>query len=361
MTYTTKSQSSRPGGSWADPFPIDDGQHLEVLDALTGDRNGTLAMLNEGRWPEGDAAGGPGRPVLLAQAGTGIMNDFGPTFGPLPHPGRLARGAGLLGAAALMNEVQRSAERAQVEDAMHRFGLSGTSSADILAARAYVWARAIAPVVFWSVPYSGPINERVARAIMQHERDNPGTLGLATRGDRSATAAIEAIVKSAIVGTPLTGPIVLERRRSTVADPALSTDSVTARTALGIRTNQSWIAHHLIPFAVMASLPQAEQQSIAASGWTMDSLENLIALPRNFPTYIGPVNRSVTGQPILPWHAGAHIQYSAEVLVRLRTSALPFPNNPGIIRPALAMLESSLRQELVSRRSGPGRWHQMLP
>ena len=171
-----------------------------------------------------------------------------------PASAPLREGLGVLGAAELMNEVQRSAERAQVEDAMRRFGLSPTSSADILAARAYVWGHFIAPMVFWSVPYSGPINDRVAHAIMQHERDNPGTLGLATGGNRAAAAAVEALVRAAVAGTTLAGPIVLERRRSAVAHPALSTDSDDARALLRITTNQSWIAHHLIPFAVMESL-----------------------------------------------------------------------------------------------------------
>ena len=167
MTYGTGSQSSRrPGGSWAAPLPEDGGQHLQVLDALSGSRKNTSAMLNEGVWPGSDVAGSAGGPVQLAQAGTATISDFGSTFGPLPRFGPLARGLGLLGAAELMNEVDRSNERGQVNAAMERFGLSTTSSADIVSARAYVWAHNIAPIVFWSVPYSGPVNERVARASL---------------------------------------------------------------------------------------------------------------------------------------------------------------------------------------------------
>lgn len=360
MTYGTGSQSSRrPGGSWAGPLPEDGGQHLQVLDALSGSRANTSAMLNKGQWPGSDVDSSVGGRVQLAQAGTATMSDFGSALGPLPRFGPLARGLGLLGAAELMNEVDRSNERGQVNDAMERFGLSTTSSADILSARAYVWGHNIAPIVFWSVPYSGPVNERVACAIMQNERDNPGTLGLARGGDRSAAAAIEAVVASAVVGTTLAGPIVLESRQSAVADPELSTDSNTARAALGIAGNQSWIAHHLIPFAVMEKMPDPIQRAIATSGWTMDGIENLIALPRNFPTYLGPFNRTV-----LPWHAGSHPNYSREVTLRLIVVAARFPTTPNIIRPTLPAFTNQLRLELVARRvTVPGRraWHDMLP
>jgi len=356
MTYWTGSTTSTgtAGGSWGHPLPSDYTQALLVLDALSGDRSATSAMLRGDRWIGAEFAGAPPERIQFAQTNTGTMNDSGPSMGgPLGRGATMLRGGNaLLSAAQVMQQIEQGVERAQVEAALARFQMDRRSVADLYAARAYVWGHNWAPRSWWSVPYSGPINERVAQAIMRHERDNPGTLGLMVRGHRGSVAALDAIVAAAVVGAPLAGPIVLERRRSDVAHPALSTDSDVTRAALRITGNQSWIAHHLIPFAVMESLLEPVQRAIAASGWTMDSAENLIALPRNFPTYSGFPNNAR-----LPYHAGAHFQYSRIVRGRLQVLSTSFSDMPGRIRPTLLALEQSLRSELVTRRG----WHAMLP
>lgn len=365
MTLTTTPSPApsrgQPVGSWAEPLPADHGQALAVLDAIAGDRGAAMAMLRgDGRLGAEllpDVAPAAER-VQLAQAGgaAGTMSDMPPMRLPPGAGALIRRGVPLVAAAELMRQVERSAERSQVEAAMRRFGLSRTVSADIMAARAYVWAQNFAPRIWWSVPYSGPDNDRVAQAVMRHERDNPGTLGrtgtsglffLRLTGDPTALAAINAVVAAAIAGTPLAGPMVLEKRRSAVADPALSTDSRVARRILGLQMgNQSWIAHHLIPFQEVANLLPDQQLAIAGSGWVVDSAENLIPLPRNYPTYVGPGNLRV-----LPWHAGSHREYSREVGRRLRPIAAQALTSPSAVRGLLRDLEDDLRDELEAMAS----------
>ena len=353
MSYTgqTGSLSGKAPGAWGGSLPGDHEQAMLVLDALSGGRTATNAFRSGTGLPGAELAGPQPERIQLAQANTGTMSDGGPGWGGLMGPaGRVLRGGNaLLSASQALQEIRRAAERAQVESALSRFGLNRNSVADVYAARAYVWSKNFAGSTYWDVPYSGPINERVAVAIMRHERDNPGTLGLMTNGDGRARAAIDAIVAAAVAGTSLAGPVVLERRKSIVADPELSTDSRIARGILRITGNQSWIAHHLIPFAVVANLPNSLQLAMAAAHWTMDSAENLIALPKNQATYLGPTN-----VPRHPWHAGSHPRYSADVAARVG----PLAGTTGnALRRALLAIELHFRQELVANIA---RYHQML-
>lgn len=118
---------------------------------------------------------------------------------------------------------------------------------------------------------------------MRYERKRPFTMTLAGRGNSAAVAAISQLVAESTAGVPdFTSPVY---QRTSAVDPALSTSSATARAILGLVTTQQWQAHHLIPFAVMAGLPLPFQQVAVAAGWKMDSFENLIALPANFPMF----------------------------------------------------------------------------
>lgn len=314
---------------------------LEFLDRITGQRAATMDMVL-GRWPTG--AG-----IHLAQAGAGTLTM--PGGGSVSLPERLPNGAlrmagGIFTAAMLLNEIQRAAERRQVEAAIRQFGLDRSSAVDVLAARAYVWGRNMAPLRFWDVPYSGPVNEAVAEAIMRHERDNPGTLGLATRGQRDAQRAIDALVGAVVGGaTGIAVPQVFNRTSS--VDPALSTSSARARTLIAIQGMNSWRAHHLIPFAVMAAQPVRFQMAVVASGWRMDSVENLIALPANFPTYVGPFNRTR-----LPIHNGPHPVYSGVAAGHLRpiSGRARFPAGPAL-RTALLAIENTMKDYLALNRA----------
>lgn len=257
--------------------------------------------------------------------------------------GKLRIGAGIFTAAMLMNEIQNAAERHQVNDAIRRFDLDPGDAVDVLAARAYVWGRNMAPLWYWDVPTSGRLNERVAVAIMRHERDNPGTLGLAVRGQRDAKRAIDAIVKSVVAGATGIAAAQVFKRTSTV-DPALSTNSTRARAILKIQNRNSFRAHHLIPFAVMAAQPRRFQLAVVAAGWRMDSIENLVALPANFPTYTSPYNR-----PFRPYHTGPHLIYSGVVTQRLSPISSRTPPLAGqALRAALANIEAAMKRYLLN-------------
>jgi hypothetical protein len=174
---------------------------------------------------------------------------------------------------------------------------------------------------------------RAAEAVMLLERERPGITATAAHGDALAQEAVQAAVQQALDGVVPANAIVLERRHSSV-DAKLSTNSERARSILGIRSRywQHWVAHHLIPFGVVASLPRAVQQAIANSGWMMDSAENLIALPGNSTIYFASPNRTR-----LPYQSGAHPIYDQQVMAAL-VSAL---NN------ASAMIGSVLRAHLL--------------
>lgn len=223
--------------------------------------------------------------------------------------GAVRIGGGVLTANAVLQAIQSRAERVQVDAAISEFGLDRTDAAQILEARAYVWGRTVAPIVFWDVPYSGRVNERVAQAIGRFERDNPGTLGAAVAGGRGAQEAVSRVVATAVASPGgIFGPVAIEYRKSQVG-PALSASSTRARAAARIqRGNRSWIAHHLLTFAGVARLPVATQQAMIAAGWQMDSAENVIALPANLAAYMAQIP-----VPTLPYHRGPHVQYSSRV------------------------------------------------
>ncbi|MFV0625221.1 AHH domain-containing protein [Sphingomonas sp. ac-8] len=193
---------------------------------------------------------------------------------------------------------------------MKRFSLNREDPTHLLSARAYVWGKNMAPLVFFSVPFSGPANENVAQAIGRFERDNPGTLGLATRGDRNAMRAVRAVVDAALAsGGGVFAPVAVERRASKV-DPALSTYSFRARAAVNLKQgNRSWVAHHLLTFSGVAKLPLTTQQAMVAAGWKLDRPENLMALPANLAAWIAPPNFGLN----LPYHSGNHPLYNARV------------------------------------------------
>ena len=134
-------------------------------------------------------------------------------------------------------------------------------------------------------------------------------------------------------------------QRTSTVDPALSADSATARALLRTQLSPSWQAHHLIPFAAMAAMSVVFQTTVVSSGWRMDSAENLIALPANFPTYVGPTNAT-----ILPIHSGPHPIYQAHVQGLLNGLATRTPLLVGqALRSALASVEAAMRDYLLLR------------
>lgn len=320
-------------------LPVCSEDSLCVVDAMTGSRAATRSMMADGRIQASFEA------VSLTAAGGPAFTSTAPgpvAARPLPRGAIRLRG-GVWTASQVLQWIQATAERRQVEAAAFRFGLDQADAADLLAAHAYVWARNMLPLNYryWHVPATGPVNERVAQAVMRHERTHPGTVVLATRGDADALTALDALVASAVPQMPVT-----VERTSNVSS-TLSADSTRARTLLGIMGSQNWQAHHIIPFAVVAGLDRAVQRAIAASDWRMDSMVNLIALPANLATYLLPPN--LTG---LPYHSGSHgVRYDVDVQNALRPIAAAAQGMaPNALRTAMEGVDQRFRVELRTNR-----------
>jgi hypothetical protein len=344
-------------------LPSDRESACKILDVFTGSRNATLALLNDTRWPGAtlagpDLSGTPALLVRVAQTGAGVLPGMGGASRIFPSIDgltveRLANGALRLGtveltAAILLTQLDQARERDAVLRVIGRFSLNQNEVLDVLAARAYVWADWMAPMVFWQLPWSGPVHDRVAETIMRYERDHPGITGMATRGSRTAQAALETIVNE-IVGTVIDDASILER--TSPVDPALSASSSRARRLLGAVNLPLWQAHHLIPFAVMASLPVPVQRAIVSSAWLMDSVENLIALPANLAAYLQPPNLQR-----LPLHNSAHPRYDADVRIALA----------AVVAGGVSMAVVALRAALLTVETGQraalylGRYHPVV-
>lgn len=101
-------------------------------------------------------------------------------------------------------------------------------------------------------------------------------------------------------------------------------------------------AHHRIGFASIASLPQSAQAAIAASGWRMDSPENLMPLPADRATYLSPPNSRR-----FPMHNGSHPVYDAETRAQLsKLAANHAQMDAAEIRAELARVEAHMTMRM---------------
>jgi len=143
--------------------------------------------------------------------------------------GSLELGLGqIISAAALLSALNRSRERDAVSSAIAKFGLNPTQAADVLAARAYVWAKTAAPQNFASVPQSGDGLEAISEAITLLELARPGTLYFALQGDRQSIIYLNAAAQDG-----LSDAAFLERRIQFANAPiALQSTRTSARAAL---------------------------------------------------------------------------------------------------------------------------------
>jgi hypothetical protein len=120
----------------------------------------------------------------------------------------LESGSGqIITAGALLSALDRSGELDAVSSAIEKLGLSPTRAADVLAARAYVWAKTAAPRNFAGVPESGDGLEAVSEAITLLELARPGTLYFALQGDRQSILYLNASAQDGLSDTDF-----LERR-----------------------------------------------------------------------------------------------------------------------------------------------------
>ncbi len=330
-------------------LPRDTRTSIAVIDSLLRGTGTSAADIFSGqRWPGNSII--PNSQIVLIQASPGIaMPPIGiaPSFsGTIPFT-RLPNGGIRLGtvtllAGPLLQMLDQWHERPLVEAAMVKFALDSTQAADVMAAVAYVWARRMGPRLLPTLSRFDPELEDTAKAIMAYERAHPGTRDLAIHGDYAAQQALLTIVDSVKWGDVDT---VNERRISKVSDPALSTSASKARALVGQQTMQVWTAHHLIPFGVMARQPPPFQLAVAASGWLMDSTENLIALPANLATFLSSPNRGV-----LPYQQGSHPVYDADVTTMITALSVrrsfPFA---AALRIMLASIEQVQRSQILSR------------
>ncbi|HVJ51374.1 MAG TPA: Tox-REase-5 domain-containing protein [Aliidongia sp.] len=107
-----------------------------------------------------------------------------------------------LSGAAILDAMDRARERGEVEAALKKFDLDPASSRNVLAARAYVWGKNIAPMHYFNVPWEGPVSDAVAIALMGNELEHPGMLGMATQGEPEAQAAIDKLVQETVEPVP---------------------------------------------------------------------------------------------------------------------------------------------------------------
>jgi hypothetical protein len=261
--------------------------------------------------------------------------------------GALKLGSGqIIAAATLLAALDAHTERAAVSAAISKFDFDPTNAADVLAARAYVWAQHNAPLNYFDVPWSGPQLEFVSRSIMALELARPGTLYLALQGDQPSARYIGVAVEDGMKA----GAIFESRARPANLPAVLQTTISSARAALDLQTNDQMRAHHLIAANVWeAQLPLATLASQA--GWEPDSIDNLIALPANEATQ---AKRAARDGFILPIHSSNHPEYDAETLTEIfKEKAIYYDRTPT---PAQARAIFEKVAALMKGRIIAGKW-----
>lgn len=257
---------------------------------------------------------------------------------------------------AVMQTAQGWSERSQLDDAFAKLHLDRNDPRQVLAANAYVWVHHFGPWAVRGVPLagdSGGVNERFARALSRYERSHPGTVFLATRRHMPSLSAIQTVADAARGGFGVTEPPITILDRRSAVSPKLSAWGRTARKTVGIQGNGHWQAHHVIPFAVVAALPIPVQQAIAASGWTMNSADNVIALPADDPTY-----RNFPNLTALPEHNTRHDRYSRDVAAALApVAATATTVSPATLLGQLQTLDLRFKYALARNRRD---YHQRL-
>jgi hypothetical protein len=247
--------------------------------------------------------------------------------------GALKLGSGeIIAAATLLAAMDPLRERAKVTAAISKFDLDPTSAADVLAARAYVWAEFGAPQNYFDVPFDGEQLESVRQSIMALELVRPGTLYLALQGDEPSGRCVNVAVENGMQG----GAIFESRARPANVPAALQTTISAARAAANLKTNDQMRAHHLIPANVWGKLLVLATLASQA-GWQPDSIENLVALPANEAAQAGWAAEN--GQ-LLPIHNSSHPQYDAIVWGRIGVEMAKHAKEPLTPVQARAILET---------------------
>jgi hypothetical protein len=150
--------------------------------------------------------------------------------------GSLELGPGqIVTAAVVLSALDRRRERDAVQSAIAKFGLNPARAADVLAARAYVWANNWAPAYFVDVPWSGPQFESVCQSIMLLELARPGTLYFALHEDQQSATYLRSAVQEGLDDSDF----LESRNRLAHAPMALQSTSTAARAALKLQPNDN--------------------------------------------------------------------------------------------------------------------------
>jgi hypothetical protein len=199
--------------------------------------------------------------------------------------------------------------REAVSAAIAKFGLNPAHAADVLAARAYVWAEHFAPGYFLDVPWSGPRFESACQSIMLLELARPGTLYFALHGDRQSSVYLSSAIQEGLDDAAF----LESRTRLAHAPAALQSTSTAARAILRLQPNDNMQAHHLVPVNIIGkNLRLATLASEA--GWRTDSLENLIALPADEKTQ---EHLAITTGVELPIQKSSHDDYDIQTQAQI--------------------------------------------
>jgi hypothetical protein len=284
--------------------------------------------------------------VTLAQSATVPNTPAIPNAPTLPSPAQLGKGLRALSpagaafaASAGLQTLTDMAANAKVQAAADHLNVDLTTVEGISAANAYakaeymtetpLGAEAFRDITGLNVDPSkigpnGAHRHAMLETIAQIEYDNPGSFIDPSVPPHEAWSNVGEVMGPQIEATldavdrGLTsgekGALIgegLAVERVSAVDPALSASSRNARAAIlaaGGTLPQNWQAHHKVPFATVAALPVDVQTSIAASGWQMNDLGNLAALPADQNSY-----QSLPNNYTLPQHRGSHRNYSAMV------------------------------------------------
>lgn len=248
------------------------------------------------------------RDTLSTPAGAGVLADAAAQVGPA-HTATVATAVGNLAPAGVASAFDAMAARAGIATATAVGAVAGTAAlAAVPTNTAPANVVEITPELRVSFPYDTPIGR--IEAWVDGQWRNTGVEATMTAAGISAdvTAIDQAL------GRPMhdaaRGAFITERRNDLGLKP-LDAISYAARSRLQIENRPgNWQAHHLVPFDVVNTLSPGLQRAIAASGWGMDDVGNLMALPRDWETYIANGRK-------LPMHNGAHPRYSSDVRSRL--------------------------------------------
>jgi hypothetical protein len=334
-------------------LPRDRAEAICVLSAGLGCRTQAIKMVNN--------AGLPGiNPISASAAATGstlpqaARSAAGAVPKGPPGVGPLGPAVAVITAAQILQAAQQQGEARALLAVAQRFNLNPDVTADILAAEAYLWIHRKGPWVFLQLPNDRHALDSVGQALMNYERDHPTTLRRSDQGDQQAIHEVHQTVNDALYELGLVRTEIATYRASAV-DAKLSADSKRCRALLGIQT-MNWRAHHLIPFAVVASLPPPVQMAFVKAGWVMDRVQNLMALPANFPTYLQ------MGRAAGPVHKGPHTIYSRDVLGALSplaATSLAMP--PPQLLDCLSVIENKFRAKLLQIINTPIGYHPTIP